>query len=918
MANKNQSRIERRKQKQQSKQKKPMWKRIIKIAMLCVLLIGIGFGALFTYYIATAPDINADKLSAPASTKLYDTNGEQFANLGTEKRTKIDYDDLPPVLLDAIIATEDARFKDHIGIDFRRIGAAVIANFRNGFGSQGASTITQQVVKRAFLSNDKRLKRKVQEQWLALKLDRQYSKQEIMEMYVNEIYYGSGAYGVATASEVYFDKELNELTLAEAAILAGLPQRPTAYDPFVNPDLAKERMNTVLDLMVQHNKITQDKADEARNVDISSLLTEKTSDFVKYEGFIQQVRDEVMEKTGADIYKDSLNVYTTLDPNAQEHVEFLLSNKEDNPIDYSSDEEMQVGLTVVDTQTGAIRAIGGGRNREQNGWNYAIDGNGRQGGSTMKPVVSYGPAIENLQWSTYHQLNDDEPYPIEGTNAVIENYNHSYQGWMTARYALKESLNVPAVKTLEAVGYSKAQSFAEGLGIEFATDPIKIGDAIGGTGTGVLPIEMAGAYAAFGNGGTYNEPYAVTKIEYTDENRTEEYEAESSQAMEDYTSYMITDMLQSVVQSGTGTRANVSGVPIAGKTGTTNLEDINGSPDSWFTGYSTNYTISVWTGYERKSEKEEQKVIQNTKLAQDIFRETMAYISQDEETANFEQPDSVVEADVEKGSRPAKRPSEYTPESEIVTELFVEGNEPSEVSEKYDQPDPVENLQANYSQEDERISVSWEYDSEDETTFDVSAGTGESMENITTTEETQTEIRNVEQGETYTIEVVAIQNDTNSEPVTVTVNIPEDEPEKLPAVQSLNQNLNPEDSSVLVSWEYQQEGPITFDVTINENGNMIDEYTTNNTSLNISELQANRQYTITVTPRMRNDESIPGEPASIQLSTENFGQGNNNENNETDEESSETEDNQSDNNSEDGQNPEDTNDDSNQNGTQTN
>src|SRR5699024_2627920 len=189
---------------------------------------------------------------------------------------------------------------------------------------------------------------------------------------------------------------------------------------------------------------------------------------------------EVEEKTGANIYKDGLEIYTTLDPNAQEHVELLLSNSENNPINYGSDDEMQVGLSVLDTQSGAIRAIGGGRNRENNGWNYAIDGEGRQGGSVMKPVIAYGPAIEHLKWSTYHQLNDDKPYEVEGSDKPIRNWNRSYQGWMSARYALKQSLNVPTVKTLEEAGYSNAKSFAEGLGIKFHNDTISIRDAIGG------------------------------------------------------------------------------------------------------------------------------------------------------------------------------------------------------------------------------------------------------------------------------------------------------------------------------------------------------------------------------------------------------------------------------------------------------
>ncbi|UOQ85848.1 transglycosylase domain-containing protein [Gracilibacillus salinarum] len=855
MADNSQSRMERRKQgKQKKTNNNSTWKKIMKYALIAVLLIGLGVGALFTYYVATAPDIDAELLSDPASTNLLDVNGDVFAKLGSEKRTKISYDDIPQQLEDAILATEDVRFFSHIGIDFRRIGAAVIANFKNGFGSQGASTITQQVVKGSFLTNDKKLKRKVQEQWLALKLDSQYSKEEILEMYVNKIYYGSSAYGVATAAEVYFGKtDLSELTLAESAILAGLPQRPSAYDPFVNPELTKERMNTVLNLMVQHNKISEQEAEEARNVNIEELLTDKKKDYVKYEGFIQQVRKEVQEKTGADIYKDGLTVHTTLDPNAQEQVELLLSDSEDNPIPFSKDPELQAGLSVVDTKTGAIRAIGGGRNRENDGWNYAIDGDGRQGGSVMKPVMAYGPAIENLQWSTYQQLNNDQPYPIEGTDKVIRNWNGSYNGWVSARYALEQSLNVPAVKTFAEVGTSAAKEFAEGLGLTFQNN-LTITDAIGGTANGVTSLQMAGAYSAFGNEGIYHEPYAVKKIEYSDD-RSEELVSEAQVAMADSTAYMVTDMLKSVVQEGTGTAANISGLDMAGKTGTTN-DDTN----SWFVGYTTNYTVSVWTGYPNPAE------IQETGIAKQLFKETMSYISEGVETKDFTKPDSVVEVQIEKGSNPAKLPSDYTPNSNITTELFVKGTEPSSVSEKFDKLDPVANLSANYDKENDTITANWEYD-EDDVQFKVSAGTDGSLNDLTTTEDKEVEISNVEKGKTYTIEVIAANDDMESEPQTVTVEVADDQPEELPQVSGLQQTYDPANRSALISWQYDQQGPIEYEVVVEQGGQTVDQFTTNKKSVNISQLQADKTYNIHVSP-IQTENDARGPAASIQVTTQ--------------------------------------------------
>lgn len=863
MVNEQSSRKARRKQLQQKKKKKKsLFKRISQIALIAVLLIGLGVGVVFGYYVITAPDLDEELLADPASTKLLDINGDIFADLGVEKRSKISYNDLPDVLVDAILATEDVRFFDHMGIDLRRIGAAVIANFTDGFGSQGASTITQQVVKGSFLTADKTMKRKVQEQWLALKLEQKYSKEEIFEMYVNKIYYGAGAYGVATAAEVYFGKEdLNDLTLPEAALLAGIPQRPSAYDPFVNPDLAKERMETVLNYMVRHNKISEEQAKEAMQVDVASLLTTKRKEYVKYEGFIQQVQQEVEEKTGLNIYEDSLKIHTTLDPKAQEHVEFLLSDAENNPISYSDDPDMQVGLTVIDTQTGAVRAIGPGRNRESNGWNYAIHGEGRQPGSAIKPITSYGPAIEHLKISTYHQILDDKPYPIKGTDSSIRNWNRSYQGWVSARYALSQSLNVPTVKLLEEVGYEKAKEFAKGLGLSFHNDTLLIGDAIGGTESSVTPIEMAGAYAAFGNGGIYHEPYAVTKIEYPN-GKVEDFKSKPEIAMEDYTAYMVTDMLKSVMQSGTGTKANISGLPVAGKTGTTNLPDEQGggSPDAWFVGYTTNYTVSIWTGLD------ERKALNNTQVARQLFKETMSYISEGVETKDFEKPNSVVEVKIEKGTNPPQLPSEYTPSSNIVTELFVKGTEPKKVSETFDELEAVSDLTATYDEAAEAIQVSWKHENKD-AEFKVSVGTSnDNLRELTTTKDNKITIESVEKGSSYIIQVIAFTEELESEPATTTVEIGEDLPDSLPAVTNLTQTLDPDKLNALVSWQYSDDYPVEFDVVVQVDGSNQQQLTTNKKQLNLTQLQPEKTYTVTVTPVLK-EPSLRGPANSVNIST---------------------------------------------------
>lgn len=834
----------------------------MKSILLFILLCTVILGGVFIYFIATAPKLDLEKLDVPYSAQFYDKDGDQFADIGDENRTKIKYDDLPEELIDAVTATEDVRFFKHKGIDPRRIASAVKANIQRGFGAEGASTITQQVVEQMFLTPDKTIKLKVQEQWLALKLEREYTKEEIMEMYLNKIFYGSNAYGVAKAAEVYFDKEdLHDLTLLESAMLAGLPQRPTAYNPFENPDLMQERVDTVLTLMVRHGKITQDEADEARNTEVSSVLTEKKPSAAPHYTFIQKVEDELEEKLeDVDIYSAGLKVHTTLDTKAQERVEHLLSDADDNPVAYP-DDELQAGMTVLDTKTGGILAIGGGRDRETGDLNYAFQAP-RQPGSIFKPFLAYAPAIEYEKYSTYHQINDDQPYDYGGDHR-IRNWNRQYQGWMSMRYALEQSLNVPAVKTFDEIGIDRGREFAEGLGIEFDGDTLGISEAIGGSKTNTTPLDMAGAYSSFGNEGIYTEPYTVTKVEFPD-GSVVDLKPESEAAMSDYTAYMITDMLKSVVQSGTGTNANIPDLPVAGKTGTTNLPDKNGANNSWFAGYTSNYTIAVWTGYNDNS-----KVINDTQVPHNLFKQTMSHISEGEETADFQKPDSVVEVNVEKGSNPPALASGNTPGGNVVTELFVKGTEPSNVSEKFEELDPVSGLTATYNSDKKDIDIEWSYDGDADVQFDVSYKVdGGDMKNVTTTDDESASISSVEEGKTYTVQVVAVdkESDAKSKPATATVETGDKE-EEIPGVDNLSATYNESDGTIEATWSY--DGPdASFEVKINGNAE-----TVNANSIKVSGASPGNTYTIQVTPVM-NDARGPTKETSITIDEEESGDDN--------------------------------------------
>lgn len=778
MANNSHSRVQRRKQKRKKKKGKLHLRKVFMTLFLLFFIAGIGIIGLFFTYIKDAPKLVASELSDPISAKIYDMDEQLIADLGTQKRTKIEYDDLPQVLIDAVIATEDARFFDHAGFDFQRILAAAWANVTDGFGAEGASTITQQVVKNAFLTFDKKLERKVQEVWLAMQLEMQYSKKEILTMYLNKIYYGNQIYGVAKAAEVYFGKkDLSELTLPEAALLAGIPQLPNVYDPFDHPDKADKRKNIVLDLMVHHGKISEEEAEQAKKVKAEELVVDNYVSNTPYEDFLEVALDEVQEKLGddIDIYSDGIKIYTTLDQHAQSYVEKMLSKN--SPIEFP-DHEFQAGIAVIDTKTGAIRAIGGGRNGKDGigaDWNYATDGDGRQPGSTMKPLLDYAPAIEKLNWSTYHQIKD-EKYTYS-TGDPIRNWNDRYKGWMSMREALRDSINVPALKALQEVGLDYAENFIKQLGIDIPEKGIVEADAIGGGRIHVTPLEMAGAYASFGNQGIYNEPYAVRKV-VLQNGKTIDFTPDPVVAMSDYTAYMITDMLKTVVTRGTGTQAYISGLPVAGKTGTTNRGDK--TPDSWFNGYTTNYTISIWTGYP------DERNIPNSQIAEYLFKYIMSELSKGKETKDFIRPDVVKEIAVEKGSRPAKLPGDYTPQDQIVYELFIKGTEPTEISQKYKQLHPVSDLQAEYQEAENAIQLNWKYhlDSEEqedqntEVIFEIQAAVNDQpMELITTTSETSILITDVNKGDIYTFEVTAVNGenpDNTSEPSIVQITVPEE------------------------------------------------------------------------------------------------------------------------------------------------
>ena len=585
--------------------------------VICV----IAGGGLFAYYVSSVPKLTENKLQSTNSSRIYDGNGSLIADLGSEKRESASTDEIPITLVNAITSIEDKRFFTHRGIDVYRIMGAAINNLRHN-STQGGSTLDQQLIKLAYFStntSDQTLKRKSQEIWLSLQMERQYTKQEILTFYVNKVYMGNGYYGMKTAAKSYFGKELGDLSVAQAALLAGIPQAPTQYDPYTNPDAAKERRNTVLNEMYEDKNISKEEYVQAKATDISDgllPLTNKASYEPYLDNYIKQVIEQVSTEANADIYSAGLDVYTNLDPDIQKYIWNVYNSN-----DYIAypDDKFQVASTIIDVTNGRVVAQLGSRHQDENialGTNQAVQTD-RDWGSTMKPITDYAPAIEKRVYTNTGTTVYDTPYNFPGTSTPVYNWDRKYYGSISLTYAIQKSRNVPAVKALQATGLDYAQSFLKDLGIEypemFYSNAISSSTTSSDPKYGASSEKMAAAYASFANGGTYYKPSYIKSIKFED-GSTKSYDSKGVEAMSPQTAYMMNSMLKQVLTGGTATEAYVPGTINAGKTGTSNYSDDEYYqvqkesgvyadlivPDETFVGYNTKYAMAIWTGYENR------------------------------------------------------------------------------------------------------------------------------------------------------------------------------------------------------------------------------------------------------------------------------------------------------------------------------
>lgn len=656
------SRVDRREQEQKNKRPKHPRKKshvFSKIfwSLVLLLVVAIAGGAtLFFSYARSAPALNESNLKNPGATKIYDSSDHKILDLGSQNAEALKQNEVPQQLKDAVISIEDRRFYKHQGVDIKRtIGAAFSNVSHSSSGLQGGSTLDQQLIKLSFFStkkSDQTLKRKAQEAWLARKLDKTYSKNQILTFYINKVFMGYSSYGMQTAAKFYYGKSVKNLDLAQTALIAGIPNAPSQYNPYSNPKLALARRNEVLDAMLNNKKISQAQHDAAQSQSISDGLlpyhqNEQKNEKAKIaDPYIKQVITEVKKK-GYDPYASNLKIYTNIDMRIQKRL-YNIANG-DNYV-YFPDNKVQVASTIINPNNGKVVAMLGGRKTGNvtYGLNRAVQTD-RTNGSTAKPLMDYAPAFEYLNWATYHSLKD-EKYTYPGTNTQLNDFDNQYKGTMTLREALVQSRNVPAIKTLAAVGINKAQNFIGKLGFHYK----KQLEYQNGIGLPSSTLQNAAAYSAFANGGTYYKPSYINRIETAD-GQVNDYSNKGKHVMQSSTAYMITDVLKGVITSpmGSGTRAQIPGLYQAGKTGTNAYPDDiadkfpdDVSMDSWFNGYTKNYSVSVWTGYDHPYQDNNYLDTASERISQLVYKAIMSYISQGKTNSDWSRPSNVLTKEV--------------------------------------------------------------------------------------------------------------------------------------------------------------------------------------------------------------------------------------------------------------------------------
>ena len=606
------------------------------IILSIIVVVGVG---LFVYFKQTVDISNLqDQLQQP--TKIYDEDGNVASTITANKSEGVAIEEIPDHIIQAVVSIEDHRFYEHHGIDYQAIMRAMVKNVKAKSVVEGGSTLTQQLVKITMLESDRTLKRKIEEFFIAQEMESTYTKDEILEMYVNQVYFGHGAWGLKKAANIYFSKDVSELTIAEGALLAGVINLPSKLDPYKNPDGAIKRRDLVLSRMTEHGYLTEEEAVSAKKEKISLQLGEKTDPLKgKYPYFVDHVLSEASSKYGLELQElltRGYKIYTTLNQPMQQAAESVYSNDANFPAGTSDDKLVQSGTVLLHPKDGGIKALVGGRGEHQfMGYNRATQLK-RSPGSSIKPLVVYTPAIEE-GYEITDSLKDEK---MTFGKYEPANLNGTYKGEVPMYEAVMNSLNVPTVWLLNEIGIDKGLDSLKRFGVPYGKNDRNLSIALGGMENGVSPLQMAGAFSAFANEGQRYESHAIIKIEDTDGKKIAAWKEKKTKVTSKNVVDKMNAMLLGTVKYGTAENAAVSGYEVAGKTGSTQvpIEGISGVKDQWFVGYTPNLVGAVWAGYD-KTDKNHYLTTHSSQGTAIIFQKIMAQALKNETTESFHAED---------------------------------------------------------------------------------------------------------------------------------------------------------------------------------------------------------------------------------------------------------------------------------------
>lgn len=632
----------------------------------------------------------------PESTVVYDEAGQKAGAIYTAReRVYVELDEIPEHVIAAFITAEDQRFYQHSGVDIKRIFGALWHDIKTMSLEQGASTITQQLVKLTHLSSEKTLSRKVQEAFLARKLEKHLSKDEILEAYLNTVYFGNGAYGIGTAARVYFGKEANELTLAEGALLAGIIKSPSNYAPHLNPENALTRRNRILESMRNNNAVSEEEYRQAAAQPLA-IVPEETgeSGFNWYMDQVMLEAEDILDMDAEEILSAGLHIHTGLNPHIQRTAEELFENGANFPDPAGDGIPVQAALVALDTETGEIAAIVGGREYEvQRGLNRATQMQ-RQPGSAIKPISTYAAAIEDKGFLPVSMVQDvQREFPGK---YLPGNSGGTYYGTVTLREALSRSLNVATVDLADLIGMQAVRNTIGKFGISLAAQDVNLSLSLGAMTHGVSPAKLCAAYCALANGGTRVSPHAIRRI--TNNRGSVIYEAPHMKeaAVSPETAFLITDMLKTAASEGSAKALSSAGVPVMGKTGTVG-EAGGGNRDIWTVGCTPELAVAVWMGFDEPDSEHALPDFAGgssypARLCATLIGKGVSQLS----GRDFEAPDTLIPLPIDRAALQENDQvllaAIHTPAEYVQTEWFPKDQQPTETSSLWDAPKAVDDL----------------------------------------------------------------------------------------------------------------------------------------------------------------------------------------------------------------------------------